>query len=184
MDIIRKLLIVLLAFPMTLMAQIKTVEVELVVDGDQRARPWLQQNENLMYYILDAEYPSGTELRFVNREVAYSWVCLVVSDRHQMDMTVVYNGRMVTRIPQQQSLVLDDVRGREYMCLLFSNSPIDTEQLEMRYSQSRGNFYQRMERALGAERVEIGAVRYVQNLLGFSCRQQGLVPLYIELEHK
>ncbi len=185
MKINRKLLIVLLFLPITLMAQIKTADIELVVDGDQRARPWLQRSGSILFYGLDAEYTAGNEFYFSRQNGDYPWVCLIVADRqHLENMTVVYNGPAIARIPQYQNLVLDNTRGRDYLCLLYSTSPIEADHIASQFYQAGGNFYQRVEYAIRRERVELESVRYVQNQIGFSSVAEGIVPLYVEIEHK
>ncbi len=183
---IRKLLLTfLLSLPAAVIAQVYTESVNLLVADTGSAHPWMQRSGSILFYSLDADYTAGDEFYFSGQHGDYPWVCLIVADRQHLDnMTVVYNGPAIDRIPQYQNLVLDDTRGRDYLCLLYSTSPIEADQFASQFYQTFGNFYQRVEYAIRGERVEPESVRYVQNQIGFSSVAKGIVPLYMEIEHK
>lgn len=165
-------------------AQVHTAEVDLVVDGTNVALPWLRESKGLLFYTLDNEYASGTEMHLACKTDGYRYQCLVATDSRTLKLAVLYCGPAVASVPPQQNMVLDDTRGRDYLCLIYSDKPIDADQLLKKYAKAEGNFYSRMETSLKEYRTPASEVRYIQNRLGLTCYSNGMVPLYIEVEHR
>lgn len=169
----------LLSLTFIVSAQVRTAQVDLVVDGTAKALPWLRENNGQLFYTLDGEYASGTELRFESRTEGYGYQCLLGVDSRKSKLTVLYCGPAAT-IP----VVLEGMRGRHYLCLIYSDKPIDADRLRKRYTKAEGNFYSRVEMAMKEKRAAPSEVRYIQNRLGLTSYSEGMVPLYIEVDRR
>ena len=178
------LIFVLLVLDFLASAQVRTAQVDLVVNGADKALPWLCESKGLLFYTLDAEYTSGTEMRFESTVEGFYYMSLMGTDSRTLELSVFYCGPTIDVVPPLYSLVLDDTRGRDYLCLVYSDSPIDANRLAGRYAAAKGNFYARMEAAIAGQRADAAEVRYVQNRIGVTSRSGGMVPLYIEVEHR
>jgi C1A family cysteine protease len=81
---------------------------------------------------------------------------------------------------------LDNVTGKEKMCILVSKSPISVDELNKAYASADHNLYQAVRNSLNKRLVEMKAVDYVASgSIGFDTvvNDNNVLAFFIEIEH-
>ena len=103
---------------------------------------------------------------------------------------VIYNSKPSLSfplfIPSEKSYIsIDNTPGKDYITILFSNSPLDTKGIVETILDSPGNYYETLQRALGGELISYKDLRCVMNKIGFiSLNQDKVVALTFEMKHQ
>ncbi len=82
------------------------------------------------------------------------------------------------------SIRINDTKGTEYWCFLYSKVPLDYDVILDRVKSTKGTFYEKVKSALGDNMVGKEDIRYVVNKIEFSARsEKKIVPVIIEAVH-
>jgi len=86
-------------------------------------------------------------------------------------------------------LQLDQTKGSDFVCVLYSKKPLDIEDLVKRMENGAGSIKDRVYQAIGNKAVIPSQTQYKQDKIGFSVKtnkseQVLVVPLIIEIEHQ
>jgi len=97
---------------------------------------------------------------------------------------LAYGDSKVT-IPPRGDFELDDTKGKDYLCFIFSKKEIDDRRLIKKLSQGKGSFAQRVRNELGSDLVDPGHISFDQNNLRFSADTQdgSMVVVIVEITH-
>ncbi|GAB4411613.1 MAG: hypothetical protein OHK0039_16910 [Bacteroidia bacterium] len=89
-------------------------------------------------------------------------------------------------IPDEQHYVeMDQTRGRDYFCILYSKKPLDIERIMQQMRGHGGNVQQKLYQILGTDAVRSSDIRFEQGTMRFSAFSKGasVLPVVVEIEH-
>ena len=82
---------------------------------------------------------------------------------------------------------MDDTKGKDVLCVLYSREQLDIESVRAQMEQQRGTFMQRLYKVLGQNVVPSNQILYSANgkmsFVANTYAQQSIVPIVIELIH-
>jgi hypothetical protein len=87
---------------------------------------------------------------------------------------------------EHQNYKLDDMPGKEKMCVLLSKSPIDIKSLDEQISLANNNIYQTIRSSLSARLVEITNVKYANDskiYFDSAVTDDNVLAFFIEMNH-
>ena len=80
---------------------------------------------------------------------------------------------------------MDDTKGTDYICVLYSKSALDIKQIISRIQNASGSFQDKVKTALGKQMVSASETRFGQTGISFSATSYSqVVPVVIEIDHK
>ncbi len=158
---------------------------------------FLGQNvSTLSYYNTWEDYISGTRYRIDIDFPEPAHIYLISSDKSNhiflnypdpVDTNYV-SGCNTSHIvlPDSSSWYeMDEVKGIDYLCFLFSKYPIDIRRILVKMEEAKGSFYDKVVTGLEGLSCEKDDVRYVMNTIGFSARtDRTITPVFVEIKHK
>lgn len=85
--------------------------------------------------------------------------------------------------------VLDDVKGKDYVCVLFSNEPLNFNEFLEELTHTKGDIYEKIKNTLGKKMQNLETILNDKTFDGININQQTLPnnkvkPIIIEIEHK
>ncbi|MEM7106455.1 MAG: M43 family zinc metalloprotease [Bacteroidota bacterium] len=86
-----------------------------------------------------------------------------------------------------QVFAMDETVGKDYLCILYSQKPLDIGYVTRRMQYENGNFVQRLYKTLGTELVTTNKVRYSRSgRIQFyaNTTERDVVPIILELNHQ
>jgi hypothetical protein len=89
-------------------------------------------------------------------------------------------------LPNNQShYTLDNVVGKEKMCILVAKSPIDQDALNQQYSASNNNLYQAVRKNLSTRLLEMKLVDFSSNKISFdtAVNDNNVLAFFVEINH-
>ena len=167
-----------------IMLQISGRSVDMTLDGN--------------LYRPSRPFYSGTnyQLSMTNNDIGYVYV--IGSDLTKKNTQIfpltnqtayigTENSRMI--LPSRNTMFsMDKVKGKDYICVLYSKHPIRMDLVKQEMERMSGNFMQRLYKVLWHQLVPQNHIEYqnISNRLVFSANagQHSIVPIIIELEHE
>jgi len=149
-----------------------------------------------IYKVIQPQY-SGTNFRIQlsNNEPAY--VYMIGSDlTGQVDVIFPFNTQMSpaltyksnnVAIPNEKYFIqMDDKKGTDYLCILYSKKPLDIEGIKRKISSSYGTFQERLNRVLADKMVAKADASFENNKIKFKATSKGktLVAMVVEIDHR
>jgi hypothetical protein len=144
-------------------------------------------------------YYSGTAFQFfISHQESVYLYALATDDGRKFKTIFPYNNlsplmsykRGTIAFPGEDLyLQLDSRPGSDFLCVLYSRTPLDIEALRQRLEFLPGTLAQKLQTALGSTAVQAANVSYKANTIGFQTKpglldKGAVVPLILEIKHK
>ncbi|MFT5617803.1 MAG: hypothetical protein ACI85I_001029, partial [Arenicella sp.] len=148
-----------------------------------------------VYRITTPQY-SGTEfqIQFANNQPAF--VYMIGSDLTG-DVDVIFPFKNISAaftykssnvaIPSEKHYIrMNEVIGRDYLCILYSKKPLNINDIKKRIQSTYGNFQDRVSSVLANDMVSKSDVKFNSSKVSFSAKSKGksVVAMVVEIEHK
>ena len=149
-----------------------------------------------IYKVTQPQY-SGTNFRIEisNNEPAY--VYLLGSDlTTQVDVIFPFNDKMSPALTYKSSNVaipnekyfiqMDNKKGTDYLCILYSKKSLDIENIKRQIANSYGTFQERLNRVLSDKMVAKSDVDFENSKIKFKATSKGksVVAMVVEIDHR
>ncbi|MGB0522851.1 MAG: C1 family peptidase [Flammeovirgaceae bacterium] len=149
-----------------------------------------------IYRVTQPQY-SGTNFRIQisNNEPAY--VYLIGSDlTTKVDVIFPFNNKMSPALTYKSSNVaipnekyfiqMDDKKGTDYLCILYSKQALNIESIKSQIANSYGTFHERLNRVLSGKMVAKSDVKFEHNKIKFKATSKGksVVAMVVEIDHR
>lgn len=182
--------------PEPVVTRIFAGEIELQLSTGEKMVPVLDYVSGVFRYRIADEYISRTRYRIyiTNNEPAYVYVIgsdlknnvsKVFPSAENISAALVYKSNHIAIPDETYYVEMDDTRGTDYMCVLYSNEALDIDSIIWRIRTSGGTFYDKVCSAVGNKLVPASDIRYIMNNIGFSARSdRTVVPIIVEINHK
>ncbi len=141
-------------------------------------------------------YYSGTNysLSIINNEPAYVYVIGSNESKHTNVLFPLENqsallsekGQRVALPGGNYMFQMDDVKGYDYLMVIYSKKPLEIATITRKMKFEEGNFLQRLYQVLGETVVPLDNIKYSEDgRLQFSAlaRNQTIVPILVEMQH-
>jgi C1A family cysteine protease len=147
-------------------------------------------------YKMDEPYTSGTQFRFYmnNNEPAY--VYAIGSDLTNKSFRIFpfddavspylgYKSNTVAIPDEDHYIYMDDNKGMDYFCVLYSKNALDINQVLSELENTTGDFKTRLELVLKNKLINPKQIAYKNDTIGFEAKSgdQSIVPIIIEIIH-
>ncbi len=141
-------------------------------------------------------YYKGTnyQLFISNEQTAYVYV-IGSNLKNEMNVlfplenqsALIFKGKEKLALPGAGYMYqMDNVKGQDYVCVLYSKRPLRIEEVVGDMKQSSGNFMQRLYKVLGENVVPLNEVKYEQKekiLFSATTQNAYIVPVVVEIKH-
>ena len=147
-------------------------------------------------YHLNSVYQSGKRFRIYLENDAPAYVYLFASDSSGQINNIfpaddktspLMNYRLnEIAIPDEDYFIqMDDKKGVDYLCLLYSKEPLDLESIKAKIQAEQGSFKNRVFKALADKIAKPANVQLQQNEIVFSSKSndRSLLPVIVEIRH-
>lgn len=144
-------------------------------------------------YQMEGSYVSGTRYRVYlsNNEPAYVYVIGSDATREvskvfppdaKTSPALVYKSNDIALPSEDWFIEMDDTKGTDDICVLYSIRPLDIESIMKAASRGTGTFRQRVERALGSKAVK--DTKFNASSISFTASGNAtVVPVFVEIRH-
>jgi hypothetical protein len=164
----------------------------LIVEDDVPA-----YQEDLVAYRLDNAYSSGTKFRFYITTNSESYIYAFATDLSgKVNKILPFDDNMSPHIgpnsqvafPSESKVVkMDNNPGTDYMLILYSQEPLNANQMLEEMNRTTGGLSQKIKAALGDKLILPSNVGYSLNTVGFDVKKNKhagtVVPLMVEMTH-
>ena len=148
-------------------------------------------------YRMDRAYTEGTQFRLYlrNNEPAYVYA-LAMDNTNQavvlfpykptISPALNYKNNEVALPSESKYIQMDNVRGTDVFCLLYSKQPLDIQAIAGRLAQETGTFFQRLYKTMGDKLVDRQYLRYYNQHIRFEVKSHNtgfIVPIVVEIPH-
>ena len=152
-------------------------------------------NDGCCIYRVLHSYPSGTQYRVLISNNSPAYVYLIGSDLScrpevlfppspKVSPALVYSANDIAVPDENWDIRTDNTVGTDYLCILYSHSALDINDLKSRISSLTGSFPQRVRQALGSECIPYSEVDFSSSEVRFSTTSdKTVVPIIIEIPH-
>lgn len=169
--------------------------IELTLSSGKNMTSVKSANTSVATYKMNGSYMSGTRYRLYisNDEPAYVYVLgsdltnsvsMVFPPKDNISPALVYASNHIAIPDENWFIEMDDTKGTDYICVLYSKRSIDIEQIITKVQSSSGSFQEKVKNALGNLMVSPSDSRFSQNGISFSASSYNLVvPVVLEITH-
>lgn len=174
-------------------------ELALVkADGTQmpaRLQSYSSKKQGI-YKVTQPQY-TGTNFRIQlsNNEPAYVYmigsdltgnVDVIFPFNDQMSPALTYKSNNVAIPNEKYFIQMDDKKGTDYLCILYSKKPLDIKAIKSRIAISYGTFQERLNRVLSDKMVAKSDIQFENNKLKFKATSKGksVVAMVVEIDHR
>lgn len=152
--------------------------------------------DDIPYYYVTEDYPSGKKFRLSVSNHEPAWVYVIASDiqnnvtklfpyADNISAYLNYSENNIAIPDESHEFELDAVPGTDYFCVLYSQEELDVNNLVEEIRQANGSFYDKLKTVLGELLATKEDVRYIKNDIGFSAKTDNpIVPLIVEISHQ
>jgi hypothetical protein len=148
-------------------------------------------------YRMQRAYSEGTKFQVYLRNNEPAYVYAIAMDGTNKAVTLFphkkgispalnYKNNEVALPSEKQFIQMDNVRGTDIFCLLYSKKPLDIENINRKLEQETGTFFQRLYKIMKNDLVPRDALRYYNQKMRFEIKSNGsgsVVPLVVEIPH-
>ena len=148
-------------------------------------------------YRMDRAYTEETQFRLYLRNNEPAYVYAVAMDNTNQAVVLFpykpnispalnYKNNEVALPSESNYIQMDNVRGTDVFCLLYSKQPLDIQAVCRRLEQETGTFFQRLYKTMGDKLVAREHLRYYNQRIRFEVKSNGtgsVVPLVVEIPH-
>jgi hypothetical protein len=148
-------------------------------------------------YKMKENYYSGTAFQFfvTHQEPVYMYavgtdlsnkVSVLFPFDKYISPLLSYKRGTVAFPSEDHFLQLDQAKGSDFICILYSKKPLDINDLAKKIEKGTGNIKERMYQALGNELIPPTQTKYQNEKIGFNLKANkgSVVPLIIEIGHQ
>ena len=151
---------------------------------------------NAGIYRMKSAYISGTRYRLYVTNSAPAYVYIIGSDitnkvtrvfppTDNISPALLYSSSNIAIPDEKWYIEMDDTRGTDHVCVIYSAKPIDIKALMTQAERSAGTFSQRVRQALGSRAVAASAITYTPGQIGFKAESTATaVPVFIDIQHQ
>lgn len=156
----------------------------------------LQRVEGMNCYKLSDSYVSGTRYRLYisNNEPAYVYVIgsdltglvgKVFPPTDKISAALTYKSNHIAIPDERYYIQMDDTKGKDYMCVLYSKDALNINSLISRMQAVNGSFYKKIKEALGTKMVPAEDAYFARKEMTFQAQSKHtVVPLVVEITHR
>lgn len=148
-------------------------------------------------YRMDKAYSEGTKFRVYLRNNEPAYVYAIAMDNtntasvlfpHKPNISPVlnYKDNEVALPSEKNYIVMDNIKGTDVFCLLYSKEELDINSLCRQLESQTGTFFQRLYKTLKSQLVPRDYLRYYNQRLRFEIKSNGfgsIVPIVVEIPH-
>lgn len=148
-------------------------------------------------YRINRPYSEGTQFRVYLRNNESAYVYAIAMDGtnkavtlfpHKPNISPILNyKKSEVAMPSETSYItMDNVKGTDIFCLLYSKEALDIEQINRQLEQETGTFFQRLYKVMKDKLVHRNYLRYYNQRMRFEVKSYGtgtVVPIVVELPH-
>ena len=169
--------------------------VSLKLSTGEKLKATLGTSNGFKRYRLTEPLTSGTRYRIYisNNEPGYVYVFSGDNENNvavnfpqdkNTSAALTYKTNDIALPSERTWLELDDTRGTDYVCVLFSKYNVDITSLLNHLKNGKGNFYEKVQSGFGKYLVNQGDIQFKSGAMGFNATSTGaIVPLLIEFNH-
>lgn len=152
--------------------------------------------DDLVAYKMDQPYSSGTRFRFFVTTNTEAYIYAFATDRtgkvnkilpFEDGMSPLIGPDSTIAFPSESKVVrMDEQNGTDYLLVLYTDRPLNANQLHEKLNASTGSFAARLRSALGSRLVTGNVATYSGDQIAFEAARVapgGIVPLMVEIEH-
>lgn len=169
--------------------------VSLRLSTGETLRATLTTTDGIKCYRVSESLVSGTRYRIYlgNQQPGYVYV---FSSDQQNNVAVnfpadshttaalTYSSNNIALPGETSWLELDDTRGTDYLCILYSKYSIDVNSLLNHMRTAKGTFYQKVQSGFRKYLCPQGDIKYGSKSISFSATSTGaMIPVLIEFKH-
>lgn len=169
-----------------------------IVERDGGGSPLVINDDldDISYYYMTEDYPSGKKFRLSVSNHESAWVYVIASDlQNQVTKLFPYADNISAYLNYSENNIaipdethefeLDATPGIDYFCVLYSQEELNINNLVDEISRANGTFYDKLKMVLGDKLAPKDDIRYIQNDIGFSAKTNSpVVPLVVEISHQ
>jgi C1A family cysteine protease len=148
-------------------------------------------------YRMQRAYSEGTKFQVYLRNNEPAYVYAIAMDGTNKAVTLFpnkkgispalnYKNNEVALPSESQFIQMDNVRGTDVFCLLYSKKPLDIENINRNLEKESGTFFQRLYKVMKNDLVPRDYLRYYNQKMRFEIKSNGsgfVVPLVVEIPH-
>lgn len=148
-------------------------------------------------YRTSQAYTEGTKFRVLLTNNQPAYVYAIAMDGTNQAVTLFphkpgispilnYTNSEVALPSESNYITMDNVRGTDVFCLLYSKEPLDINQICRRLEGETGTFFQRLYKTMKNQLVDRQYLRYYNQRMRFEIKSNGtgtVVPIVVEIPH-
>lgn len=148
-------------------------------------------------YRMATTYSSGTKFRLYITNNKPAYVYAIASDRNNRNSLIFpynenispllnYASNQIAIPDEEHYIMMDNVVGADYFCLLYSNEEIDISALISHLDSNRGqNFFDTITGFLGEKIIQSENISFEKNKVSFSAFSDGksVLPVFVVIPH-
>lgn len=168
--------------------------IKLSTGSDMQGK--LVKSGEYPHYEMSGSYISGTRYRLIitNNEPAFVYVIgddltsntsIVFPPREDISPALTYKHSHVAIPNEQWYIEMDDTKGKDYICVLYSKKELDIKSIAQQVKKGDGTFYQRIMSALGQNIVSKSDLELKDDQIKFTAStKNSIVPIIAEINHQ
>jgi hypothetical protein len=141
------------------------------VKSYDKYRILLSNNEPAYVYVLGSDLTHNVSVLFPHQE--------------NISPALTYKSNNVALPDEAHWIELDNTIGTDYTCVLYSKEKLDIQSIQNQVKEGKGNFRERLDKALKDKLVDEKNVTRLENEIGFSAKSEGktVVGFILEMKH-
>ncbi len=149
------------------------------------------------YFTYQTRQTSGTRFRIYlnNNEPAFVYAfsmdetsrfSLLFPHSNEISPALNYSKNTVALPDEDHYIQLDNQKGTDILCILYSKSELDIPQIQATMKATQGNFSERLRAALGNKLIQPNHINYEQPNIQFKAvvENGSVVPILVEFNHQ
>ncbi len=169
--------------------------LKITLATGESLRPALISTGAIPHYRLNTPLISGTRYRayISNDQPAYVYmigsdltnnVSRVFPPNDRVSPALTYSSNHVAIPDETYYIEMDQTKGKDYMCVIYSAKPLDILDVARRIRLALGSFYDKVNTALAADIAPTADVTYSSTAIGFkAATDANAVALIVEIPH-
>ena len=157
--------------------------------------PQLKQGKGMPYYEMEGGYISGTRYRLYVSNDSPAYVYIIGSDlknsvsklfpqNELVSPALVYKSNNIAIPDEKYYIEMDDTKGRDYICVLYSENALPIDEMISEIKQTEGSFTTKVAKALGNIAASLQEMRVKENEISFRAETaKNVVPIIVEIAH-
>jgi len=148
-------------------------------------------------YLMTKSYKSGTAFRYYlsNNEPAFVYAFasdltgktfLIFPHRPDISPALTYKRNEVAIPPENEPYIkMDFTVGTDYLCVLYSNEPLNINEIQVAVEKASGSFEQKVKNVLAGKMVDFGNVQFGNQEISFqvTTNDKPVVVIIVEIPH-